>query len=73
MTQADKVLRHLTDYGSITPMEALRDYSIMRLGARIWDLKHRGVPIITEIEHGVNRYDEKTHWARYVLMAPIGE
>ena len=39
MTQTDRVLRHLQDYGSISPHEALAEYGIMRLGARIWDLK----------------------------------
>ena len=46
MTQTDRVLRHLQDYGSITPHEALAEYGIMRLGARIWDLKKQGHPPI---------------------------
>lgn len=39
MTQCEKILRHLRDFGQITPVEALADYGVMRLGARIWDLK----------------------------------
>lgn len=35
MTQTEQVLRHLQDYGSITPVEAMAEYGIMRLGARI--------------------------------------
>lgn len=68
MTQEQKILRHLEDFGSITPMDAIRDYSIMRLGARIWDLRHKGHDIETIMEYGVNRYGEPTKWAKYRLM-----
>lgn len=47
MTQSERILRHLQDYGSITPVEALSDYGCMRLGARIYDLKSRGYDIRT--------------------------
>ena len=67
MTQSEKVLRHLQDYGSITPMEALQDYSCMRLGARIWELKRDGHDIRSEIVVGRNRYGEKIHYARYTM------
>ena len=72
MTQADRILRHLKDYGSITPVEALRDYGVMRLGARIWDLKREGYSITTEREEGRNRYGERTAYARYRLIGGGG-
>lgn len=65
MTQQEKVKRHLEKFGSITPMDAMMDYGIMRLGARIWDLKHSGMEIHTEIVKGRNRFGEVTHYARY--------
>lgn len=71
MTQTERVLRHLQDYGSITQVEAIRDYGIMRLGARIWDLKRQGHVISTERETGVNRYGEKTAYARYRMGARV--
>lgn len=43
MTQTDRILRHLREHGSITPLEALREFGCMRLGARIYDLKRAGV------------------------------
>lgn len=67
MTQCDKILRHLKDVGSITPVDALRDYGCMRLGARIWGLKRMGHHIDMELETGENRYGEKTRYARYTL------
>lgn len=41
MTQCERILRHLQDYGSITQAEAVTEYGCYRLGARIWDLKLR--------------------------------
>lgn len=67
MTQCEKILRHMNDIGNITPMEAMAQYGIMRLGARIWDLKHRGYPIRTVIVRGKNRYGEPTSWASYSM------
>lgn len=67
MTQSDRILRHLRDYGSITPVEALADYGCMRLGARIYDLKRAGHAITTERVEGRNRYGEKTHYAKYIM------
>lgn len=68
MTQSQRILRHLQDFGSITPVEALHDYGIMRLGARIWDLKREGYDIRTEREESMNRYGERTAYARYRMV-----
>ena len=69
MTQSQRILRHLEDYGSITQMDAIRDYGIMRLASRVNDLRREGHPIITEVVEGRNRYGEKCHWARYRMGA----
>lgn len=66
ITQNDRILRHLKDYGYIEPMTAIQDYGITRLGARIWDLKDRGYLIDTEMVRAKNRYGEPTHYAKYV-------
>ena len=69
MTQRDRILRHLQDYGSITQMDAIRDYGIMRLASRVNDLRRDSVPIVTEVVTGKNRYGEPTRWARYRMGA----
>jgi hypothetical protein len=69
MTQNDRILSHLEDYGSITQMDAIRDYGIMRLASRVNDLRREGHPIVTEVVEGRNRYGEKTRWARYRMGA----
>ena len=66
-TQAARVLRHLQDYGSISSLEAIREYGIMRLASRISELKKRGTKIGVKMEKGVNRYGEETHLAVYYL------
>ena len=72
MTQKEKVLRHLRDYGSLTQLEALAEYGIMRLGARVWDLRKMGYDITSEIIEGRNRYGETVHYARYSMAAAEG-
>ena len=67
MTQCERILRHLQDYGSITQAEAVTEYGCYRLGARIFDLKAHGVAIKSETVSGKNRYGERTSFARYSL------
>ena len=67
MTQCERILRHLQDYGSITQAEAVTEYGCYRLGARIWDLKAQGVPIRSERVTGKNRYNEPVSFSRYSI------
>lgn len=68
MTQCERVLRHMKDYGSITSAEAMTEYGIMRLASRISDLKKLGFPIKKEMVSGKNRYGEPTSYARYSII-----
>lgn len=67
MTQCERIIRHLEDYGSITSATAMEEYGIMRLASRISDLKKQGVSIKTETVSGKNRYGEQTSYAKYSL------
>lgn len=67
MNQKERVLRHLADFGSITPKEAVAEYGIYRLADVIFRLKKDGAHIVTHDESGKNRYGEPTHYARYTL------
>ena len=58
MTQTDRILNHLQTRGSISQREADDLYGITRLGAR-------GYRIMRVMEHGQNRYGDKTAYARY--------
>ena len=67
MTQNELILDHLRKHGSITQAEAVERFGCYRLGARIWDLKKRGIKIDRSIQCGQNRYGERVVYARYTL------
>lgn len=60
-----QVLRYLERNGSITPMQALNELNVYRLGARVWELRAAGYPIETETV----ATPSKKHYARYVLVS----
>lgn len=70
MSQEKRILAHLKSGRTLTPLEALRLYGCLRLGARILDLRDKGHNIVTQmVEVGGKRV------ARYSLAtkkAPKG-
>ncbi len=67
MTQAEMILDYMHQYGSITPLEALKHIGCMRLAARISDLKRRGEKITGEREYVINKFHKKVYYKRYML------
>ncbi|MBO5610602.1 MAG: helix-turn-helix domain-containing protein [Eubacterium sp.] len=67
VTQRDRVLQYIQDFGSITSWEAYREQGITQLGARIFELKERGYSFNTERVNTENRYGDRTHFDRYTL------
>lgn len=65
LPQKDRIMKYIKDFGSITPLQALRDLGIMRLGARIWELVQEGWVIDRDTECSPNRYGQNTRYARY--------
>lgn len=65
MTQCDRVLQYMDDFGSISTLEAFADLGITRLASRIHDLTRMGVPITKKMVSGRNRYGEKVWYMRY--------
>lgn len=62
MSQTETILAHLQAGGSITPIDALREFGIFRLAARIKDIRDEGHAVQTDWEtDGVKK------WARYSL------
>lgn len=66
-TQCQKILRHLNDYGSISSLEAVLEYGIMRLASRMHEIKKMGIEFTVEMASGKNRYGEPTRFAVYRL------
>ena len=69
MSDKLRVLQHLQERGSITPLEAFDGFGCYRLGARIWELRRDGHDISTEIVQDVDRNGEPKRYARYTLRS----
>lgn len=67
MKQEERILKYMQDFGSITPLQALDDLGVMRLGARIYDLKRAGHMISRRMVTRKNRYGEAVSFAEYRL------
>ena len=67
MTQDERILRHLKDYGSITSWEAITEYGITRISAVIHRLRKDGYKISTEYQTTKNRYGDKVSYGVYKL------
>ena len=66
-TQTQRIIDYISEFGSISQLEALRDLGIMRLASRISDLKRQGYKIISTTETVSNRFGEKCHIKRYSI------
>lgn len=65
MTQNEKIKRHLELFGTITPLDALHEYGIMRLASRVSDLKKSGMNIERRMVKNTNRFGEPVCYAEY--------
>ena len=66
-TQCQMVLEYMRQFGSINPLEAIRDIGCMRLASRINDLKDQGFAIGRRMKTSKNRYGKNVSFAEYYL------
>ncbi len=64
--QNERVLKRLKR-GPLTQVQALDELGVMRLGARVHDLRRQGHKIKTETVVVTNRFDERCKVAKYRL------
>ncbi len=67
ITQKDRILQYIREFGSISSWEAYQDLGVTQLGARIDELKKEGYEFKTEWESSTNRYGDKVDYKRYYL------
>ena len=67
-TQVDRVLRYLKEYGSISTWEAFQELGIVRLSARIFEIKKRGYKVKAEPIKAKNRFGENIRYFKYSLI-----
>ena len=67
MTQSERILKYINDFGSITPMQAFGDLGITKLATRISEMRRDGVRIHKEPVKAKNRYGEPVRYMSYSL------
>lgn len=67
MTQCERIIQYIEEFGSITQLDALREFGCMRLASRMCDIKKMGYTVVTTMEKDKNRYGEPISYARYSL------
>ena len=65
MTQNERVIDYINQFGSITSREAFVDLGVTRLASRICDLAKLGYQFDKKFESAPNRYGENTSFVRY--------
>ena len=66
-TQCTKVLRYMERHGRISQWNATEQLRVLRLGARIYDLKHLGYPIQSEMVYKKDENGDRVKWKEYWL------
>lgn len=65
MTQAERVITYINDFGSISGREAFMDLGVMHLPSVIRDIAKDGYEIEHKRESTKNRYGESVSYVRY--------
>lgn len=73
ITQEDRVLEYIKDFGSISSWEAFIELGITRLSAVIFNLAKDGHRIERKTENVTNRYGTPVHYTRYSLGKDDGK
>lgn len=69
LTQCDRIIQYIEETGSITQMDALREFGCMRLASRMCDIKKMGYAVEKRMEKAKNRYGEPVSYARYTICS----
>lgn len=65
MTQRESIIEYITEFGSITPMQAFSDLGITKLATRISEMRRDGMKFKIETVHVKNRYGKTVNFAKY--------
>lgn len=70
-TQCEQILEYISEFGSITPLEAMSELGCMRLASRVNDLRKAGYDIEGNFETYINGKGEKKRYMRYSLKQGV--
>lgn len=65
MTQREAIISYITEFGSITPMEAFADLGITKLATRISEMRRDGMEFKIETVKSKNRYGKAVYYCKY--------
>ena len=66
-TQREKILQYMSDFGWITPMDAIRELGCTKLATRVSELIREGYEIEKQTVTDKNRWGQTVHYMRYRL------
>ncbi len=66
-TQCSRLMSFIEEHGSISTMQAILEFGIVNPAARVLELRSVGVPIVTTMTDGVNRFGEHCRYAVYTI------
>ena len=67
ITQRDRVLMYIEEFGSISRRESFVDLGVVELSSRIGELEAMGYRFNRETETSKNRYGDSVSYTRYSL------
>lgn len=67
-TQAEEVLYHLKYIGALSSIQAIKEYGITRLAARVYELKDQGWDVRSEDREFTTRHGKKSSYSEYYLV-----
>lgn len=68
MTQRESIIEYITEFGSITPMQAFSDLGITKLATRISEMRKDGMKFKIETVSVKNRYGKTVSYAKYSFV-----
>lgn len=68
MTQREAIIDYITEFGSITPMQAFADLGITKLATRISEMRKDGWTFNIEMVSVKNRYGKSVSFAKYSFV-----
>ena len=66
MTQSERIIRYMQDFGSITPMDAFR-MGITTLATRVSEMRRDGIQIEDDWVKDKNQFGEPVRFKKYWL------
>lgn len=73
VSQHERIVAYIANFGSISPLEAFRDLGITKLATRISEMRKDGMQFDQKIETTKNRYGERVRYMRYFKGGALHE